>query len=261
MPRSRVIDRAESAWGRVCREVGKVFAQAFRLVLADPGRYGFFALLLFLLRKSSRLIPVGNMTGPFLHVTWWTYSIAVQLVTLGVMLSVILTATHRMRRERVAAGNDLFQRMGRALPYGFCLVFLFDQLYGFLAWGIASLGDMALGAEWGLFSFSMSYYLGALPFLFFLSRFGFTIVGPAVDDRVSFKDSWRISSPGAGAVFLTTLVWWGFKRLPTNLLGFSPYPYLVNFYFDWFHMPIQACVTILFGVIAAVWYERLKLAG
>ncbi|EGB14980.1 hypothetical protein DND132_1774 [Pseudodesulfovibrio mercurii] len=182
------------------------------------------------------------------------------LLHLG-LLVVVANAVLHGEGERRFFCPDFSRRFLRALPYAFCYYLCFDQAWGLLGRGVQWLAgplfDMNVYPLW-----AASYHLAAMPLLHLLVRFGFTLAGAAVGDRVSFRRSWALSRPVAGTLFLTALLWWAARRLPMDIPHTAaPMSPVTEFYARWLHLPVQCGVSVLGWAVGAAWYVRLRGAA
>lgn len=249
--------RAEDAWRAALGRIGGVLCAAFGRMRAEPLPYAVSAACLYLWRLGFKLVPLERMTGAPLYAAAWSWSILGALLDLGLVV-VVAGAVLRGEGARRFFGPDFPRRFLRALPYAFCYYLCFSQAWGLLGWGVQWLAWPMFGKNSALL-LAISSYVGAVPPLYLLGRFGFTLAGAAVGDRVSFRRSWALSRPAAGTLFLTALLWWGAKRLPSDILsnGFPFNPFAIV-YFRWLHLPVQCGVSVLGWAVGAAWYRELR---
>lgn len=265
-------ERGEAAWGKLWQDVFGVLQTAFRLVRRRLWFFATLALFLLLIRGSFRLLPFEGIEGTALSLLAWSTPFLSMLATLTVVVVVVIKSLGLLRDADEPVLYVLGPRLTRAVPYAFLLFFVaMDNGAGLLSWAMIYVGEAVWGESSILF-WTASYYLGMLPVLWLLSRFGFTMVGAAIGDRVSFKDAWEISEPAAGRLFMTLVVWLLAKRLPGDLMILIPFELGVfsvrgEFYspiglaYSW-GMPIYyAAMTVFFGIVAAVWYDKCRLWG
>jgi hypothetical protein len=257
MPDSPWFLHAEDAWRTALRRIGGTFAMAFGRMRAEPLPFVVGAGTLYLWRIAFKLLPLERLTGGALYAATWSWSVAGSLLYLALFV-VVADAVVRGEGERRVLGPDFSRRFLRALPYGICYYFCFSQAWGLLGWGVQWLAGPVFdrGSVW---LWVASYYAGALPPLYLLVRFGFTLTGAAAGERVSFRRAWELSRPAAGALFLTALLWWTARRLPSDVLlhGF-PFSPLTAFYSRWLQLPVQCCVSVMGWAVGAAWYRALR---
>ncbi|MGE4424010.1 MAG: hypothetical protein AB7D39_17055 [Pseudodesulfovibrio sp.] len=257
MPDSPWFMRAEDAWRAALRRIGGVLRTAFGRMRTEPLLYVASAAILYLWSFAFRLLPLRQLEGLPLYVAGWLWSILGSLLDLALVV-VVAGAVLRGDGERGFFGPDFPRRFLRALPYAFCYYLCFGQAWGLLGWGVQWLAAPVFGKH-SFFLWTASYYLGALPLLYLLCRFGFTLAGAAAGECVSFRRSWELTRPAAGALFLTALLWWTARRLPSDVLlhGFPFSPFTV-FYSRSLQLPVQCCVSVLGWAAGAAWYRELR---
>lgn len=257
MPKSPWFIRAEDAWRAALRRIGGVLRAALGRMRAAPLPYAASAAILFLWSFVFRLLPFSRLEGAYLYATAWSWSVLGALLDLALVV-VVAGAVLRGDGERGLFGPDFPRRFLRALPYAFCYYVCFGQAWGLLGWGVQWLAEPVFG-ENSVFLRTASYHLGSLPLLYLLGRFGFTLAGAAAGERVSFRRSWELSRPAAWTLFLTALLWWAARRLPSDIL-FSGFPFspFTELYSRWLHLPVQCGVSILGWAVGAAWYRELR---
>lgn len=257
MPDSPWFIRAEDAWRSALRRVGGVLRVALGRVRAEPLPFIVSAACLYLWSFASKLLPLRRLEGAYLYAAGWSWSVLGALLDLALVV-VVAGVVLRGDGERGFFGPDFSRRFLRALPYGIYYYLCFSQAWGPLGWGGQWLGGPLFGRD-SVWLWVTSYYAGALPLLYLLGRFGFTLTGAAAGERVSFRRSWELSRPAAGALFLTALLWWTARRLPSDVLfhGFALSPFTV-FYSKWLQLPVQCCVSVLGWAVGAAWYRELR---
>ncbi|MEZ7197624.1 hypothetical protein [Pseudodesulfovibrio karagichevae] len=256
MPDSPWFMRAEDAWRAALRRIGGVLRAAFGRMRAEPLPYAASAAILYLSFVFS-LLPLRRLEGAYLYVAGWSWSALGALLNLALVV-VVAGAVLRGDGERGFFGPDFSRRFLRALPYAFCYYLCFGQAWGLLCWGVQWLAAPVFGKH-SFFLWTVSYHVAALPLLYLLCRFGFTLAGAAAGDRVSFRRSWELSRPVAGTLFLTALLWWAARRLPSDILsGVFPFSPFTELYSRWLQVPVQCCVSVLGWAVGAAWYRELR---
>ncbi|OIQ49436.1 hypothetical protein BerOc1_01361 [Pseudodesulfovibrio hydrargyri] len=257
MPDSPWFICAEDAWRAALRRIGGVLCIAFGRMRAEPLPFVVGAGCLYLWKLAFKLLPLERLTGGPLHAAAWSWSIAGALLELALFV-VVADAMVRGDGERRVFGPGFPRRFLRTLPYAFCYYLCFGQAWGLLGWGVQWLAEPVFGKN-SFFLWTASYHVGALPLLYLLGRFGFTLAGAAAGERVSFRRSWELSRPAAGALFLTALAWWAALRLPSDILvnGFPSSPF-TGFYFRWLDLPARCGTAVLSWAVGAAWYRALR---
>lgn len=224
---------------------------------AEPLLFVVCAACLYLWKLAFKLLPMERLTGVSLYATAWSWSTLKSLLALALFV-IVAGAVLRGEGERRFFGPDFPRRFLRALPYGLCFYFTFSHAWMTLAGAMSVLGESLLGRESDLL-WTISYLVGVMPLLYLLGRFGFTLVGAAVGDRVSFRRSWELTRSAAGTLFLTALLWWAAKGLPSDILlhAFPMSPFNI-FYFKWLALPVQCVVAMSGWAVAAAWYRTLR---
>jgi hypothetical protein len=257
VPDSPWFIRAEETWRTALRRIGGVLRAAFGRMRAEPLPFIVSAVILYLWSFASKLLPLRRLEGAYLYAAGWSWSVLGAL--LGLALVVVVAGTVlRGDGGRGVFGPDFSRRFLRALPYAFCYYLCFGLAWGLLGWGVQWLAEPVFGKN-SFFLWTASYYVGALPLLYLLCRFGFTLAGAAAGERVSFRRSWELSRSVAGTLFLTALLWWAARRLPSDILSHGfPSSLFTLIYSKWLQVPVQCCVSVLGWAVGAAWYRELR---
>lgn len=231
-----------------------IFKTTGRYIRRHPVEFLVFVVALFGARRVFHLMPLG-LVGQTQYAVAWAFSLASQFCVLCVASALWYRIDQRNRKADPRIHPQLAGRVLRAIPYGLLFV-LIEQATGYLGYGLFQ----ALGSVWDIsqssFGLSLTTNLSALPMLFLLSRFGFTLTGAAMGRPLSLKRSWRMTSTQALPLLLTILVWWIARQVPGEFVRQSGVG--IEVYYTWLSIPYQMALTVFFYAVAAQWHLKLE---
>ena len=260
MPDKHWLERVEAAWGRDWKQVSGVLRESLSVVCKNPGVYLLFTATLLLLRYARHLAPLNGLEGWRLYVVANLETYLFLLASFCVLLVIYHSIISRIRDGVPRFPSGFFRRLGKALPFGFCFRLFFVWPGGLFWVGLTYAGNMVLGTTNNSWIFNITYYVSMIPALFFLCRYGFTLIGAAVGDTVTFRDVSVMSKGRLKPLLFTAFIWLVCLEIPA-LIVMLLYSTNNSLMFDltWLFRITRPVVPVFFAVVATVWYEKLRL--
>lgn len=264
MESERWVERAERGWGRCCREVGSVLHGALTVLRLRWGWFLILAVAAFVVR-----LPYLKWLVPFGEQDSWVIAGALVVSHTQMFLNFVLAlvcwnlGVSALRGEAIADGRTLLSRVWRSLPW-LLAVYVVEMGSSLLGLGFFKAAELLCGflevkePSWML---SGAYYVGGLPLLFVLARFGQCLIGAAVGERVTPAGSLDMTRGHVVPLLLTLALWFVFHRPPPMLIAVLISPRLPAWFYPWVNWGILLYVVVVFvffSFIPAVWYERLR---
>ena len=248
---------------RCCREVGSVLRGALAVLRVRWGWFLILAVAAFPVR-----LPYLKWIIPSVESDGWALAAGLAVSHVQMFLNFILAlagwnlGVSALRGEPVAGARPLLSRVWRSLPW-LLAVYVVEIGSSVVGLGFSRAVEFLcgfLGVKEPFWLLSGSYYVGTLPLLLVLARFGQCLVGAAVGERTSPAESLAMTRGHVAPLFLSLVLWLVFHRPPSMLLV-ALAPELPVWLYDWFNWGLLAYVVaafLFFSAAAAVWYERLR---
>lgn len=244
----------EGGW----RQVASAFGEAVGLVRRHSLTFLLFFLGLILLKLSWKAVPLHQLEGWRLYLVANVVGYSLTFFRFCVLGLILALSTGWLRGRERGLPEDMLRRLGRMLPYGAALFLVWDVVGGLIGYGLFQLADRFMDAQRSVWVLDVALFAGWLPGMVAAAMFGFSLVGAAAGDRVPLGEArtlWRLEPR---PLVYTLLLWYAALQTPhwatRFLVGIDMVQVIDP---NWLYLVNKPFFTVLFGVVAAVWYVRL----
>lgn len=259
MPDPTRIERAEAAWGDAWETVWSVLGETVRHIRLKPLYYCIVILVLFCGGNIIGIIPASNWDNDTIRLL---LNLTVLVSNFIALVCLVFSSVSVMDSVRGGSENiprDIIPRLGKVLSYGFLYWLVIKNVLPFIPLLGSGMVNNLVGVKNNIIVFNTFNYLHLALAALLISRLGLVVPSTLMAEGISLHQSWQRTYPYRWPLFLTVMLWFLLKQLPTDIIVHChSNPELIAWYFNWVRYPYVAIISVVFFTASGVWYERVR---
>ncbi len=252
----------EAVRSRFSKDILDVFTDALCFIRLHPKPFCGVIVANLLISQLWRLTEVGLFTEDMELLASFcsVLSMIMTFLYAGLLFGGWDMVIGLMRGEKLQLPSPWLRVVGNVLFYG-ALVYALQQFVVFTLFSgtievLSWLRNLSGGEYWDTVNSFMAYP-SELTMLSIACLCGFTFVGSAAGDSVSFKEAYSIGRSRFWSLLFTVFLW--LKAVRLFMWWMSSTLDQTAYYFSWLSWVTHAVNMPFFIVVTAVWYEKLRL--